>query len=205
MDGITLKGSVTMASILGNLNRALLLGFALFLLVAVGLHYASFDMGYAKPLFLFFHVLSGIVWIGLLYYFNLVQIPTMPKVPAELKGGVSKYIAPEALWWFRWGAIATLLTGICVAEADQAHYLIPALTFQTPYRVIGIGMWLGIIMAANVWMIIWPNQKKALGLVPAEDAAKATAAKTAMLGSRTNFVLSLPMLYCMVTQMYLAR
>ena len=192
-----------MASILGNLNRAILLGFALLLLAAIGLHYAAFDASYAKPAFLFFHVLSGIVWIGLLYYFNLVQIPTMPKVPAELKGGVSKYIAPEALFWFRWGAIATLLTGICVAEADPARYLIPALTFQEGWRVIGLGMWLAIIMAANVWMIIWPNQQKALGLVAADDAAKATAGKTAMLASRTNFVLSLPMLYCMVTQMYL--
>ena len=190
-----------MANILGNLNRAILLGLVLLLLAMVGLHAARIDAGYAVPFTVFLHVVSGIVWIGLLYYFNLVQIPTMPKVPAELKGGVSKYIAPEALFWFRWGAIATLLTGLAVAGLKG--YTVEAFTLQEGFRPIGIGMYLGIIMAANVWMIIWPNQKKALGLVPADDAAKATAAKTAMLASRTNFVLSLPMLYGMVTQIYL--
>ena len=194
-----------MAAILGNRTYAILVAVLLAILAMLAFHLGEMTGAYAKPFFIFLHVLSGIVWIGLLYYFNLVQIPTMPKVPAELKGGVSKYIAPEALWWFRWGAIATLLTGICVAEADPAHYLIAALTFQSPYRVIGTGMWLAIIMAANVWMIIWPNQQRALGLVPADDAAKASSARVAMLGSRTNFVLSLPMLYCMVTQMYLPR
>ncbi len=190
-----------MANILGNLNRALLLGLVLLLLAAVGLHATRIDAGYAVPFTVFLHVLSGIVWIGLLYYFNLVQIPTMPKVPAELKGGVSKYIAPEALFWFRWGAIATLLTGLTVAGLKG--YTAEAFTLQPGFRPIGVGMYLGIIMAANVWMIIWPNQQKALGLVPADDATKAASAKTAMLASRTNFVLSLPMLYGMVTQLYL--
>lgn len=105
----------------------------------------------------------------------------MPKVPAELKGGVSRFIAPEALLWFRWGATATLITGIGVNEADPAHYLIPALTFQSPYKVIGIGMWLAIIMAAGVWMITWPNQQRALGLVPADDSVKASSGWVAML------------------------
>ncbi len=191
-----------MANILGNLNRALLLSFVLLLLAIVGLHAGVIDRNYGIPFLVFLHVLSGIVWIGLLYYFNLVQIPTMPKVPAELKGGVSKYIAPEALFWFRWGAIATLVTGLAVAA--HKGYIVEALTFQAGFRVIGTGMWLAIIMAANVWMIIWPMQQKALGLVPADDATKAASAKTAMLASRTNFVLSLPMLYCMVTQIYLA-
>ena len=191
-----------MGKLLGNLNTAMLIGVVLLVIMALGLHHAALDAGYAVPFTLFLHVLSGIVWIGLLYYFNLVQIPTMPKVPAELKGGVSKYIAPEALFWFRWGAIATLVTGLGVSGLK--HYTVEAFTLQPGFRAIGIGMYVAIVMAANVWMIIWPNQQKALGLVPADDAAKATAARTAMLASRTNFVLSLPMLYGMVTQNYLA-
>ena len=190
-----------MGKLLGNLNTALLIGLVLLIVMALGLHHATLDAGYSVPFTLFLHVLSGIVWIGLLYYFNLVQIPTMPKVPAELKGGVSKYIAPEALFWFRWGAIATLVTGLAVAGLKG--YMAEAFTLQPGYRAIGIAMYLAIIMAANVWMIIWPNQQKALGLVPADDATKAASARTAMLASRTNFVLSLPMLYGMVTQMYL--
>jgi uncharacterized membrane protein len=178
-----------------------LLSVLLLLIMAVGLHTAVMDAGYATPFVLFLHVLSGITWVGLLYYFNLVQIPTMPKVPAELKGGVTKFIAPETLFWFRWGAIATLVTGFAVAGLKG--YMHEAFTLQPGFRAIGIGMYLAIIMAANVWMIIWPNQQRALGLVPAEDAAKASSARTAMLASRTNFVLSLPMLYGMVTQAYL--
>ncbi|MGE5722106.1 MAG: urate hydroxylase PuuD, partial [Sphingomonadales bacterium] len=153
----------------------------------------------------FFHVISGVLWIGLLYYFNFVQIPTMPKVPAELKPGVTKYIAPEALFWFRWAAVVTLLSGIAIAETATQRYLLPGLSFQEGYRVIGVGMWLGIIMAANVWFVIWPNQQKALGLKPAEDDVKAKAGRVAMLASRINLVLSIPMLYCMVTQFYLPR
>lgn len=191
-----------MGKLLGNLNSALLIGLLLLIVMALGLHHAGLDAGYSVPFTLFLHVLSGIVWIGLLYYFNLVQIPTMPKVPAELKGGVTKYIAPEALFWFRWGAIATLVTGLAVAGLKG--YMAEAFTLQEGYRAIGIGMILAIIMAANVWMIIWPNQQKALGLVPADDATKAAAGRTAMLASRTNFVLSIPMLYGMVTQMYLS-
>ena len=190
-----------MGTILANRTYAIALGALLTVLVIAGYHGGIIDAAWFTPFTVFLHVLSGIVWIGLLYYFNLVQIPIMPKVPAELKGGVSKFIAPEALFWFRWGAVATLVTGLAVSGLK--HYSAQALTFQAGWRVIGTGMWLAIIMAANVWFIIWPNQKRALGLVPADDAAKAKSARTAMLGSRTNFVLSLPMLYCMVTQLYL--
>ncbi len=192
-----------MGKILGNLNLALLLGVLLLLAAMFGLHGNEMDSLYLHWWLRFFHVISGVLWIGLLYYFNFVQIPTMPKVPAELKGGVSKYIAPEALFWFRWAAIVTLLSGIAVAETGAERYLIPGLTFQEGYKVIGLGMWLGIIMAANVWFVIWPNQQKALGLKPAEDDVKAKSARVAMLASRTNLVLSIPMLYCMVTQFYL--
>jgi len=141
------------------------------------------------------HVFFGITWIGLLYYFNFVQIPTMPAVPAELKPGVSKYIAPKALFFFRWGAAFTVLTGLTVAHVTG--YLVEALTLQPDYQLIGIGMWLALIMAFNVWFLIWPAQKKALGLVEADADTKAKAAKTAMIFSRTNTLLSLPMLYAM--------
>ena len=191
-----------MANILGNLNRALLLGLTLLILVVVVFHHGAIarDSGtWFSWLLRFAHVVAGILWIGLLYYFNFVQIPTMPKVPAELKPGVTRYIAPEALFWFRWAAVATLVLGIAIAGAPPQLYLVQALTFQEPYRLIGLGMWLGIIMAANVWMFIWPAQKIALGLVEASPEAKAAAAKKAMLFSRTNFVLSFPMLYTMVT------
>ena len=194
-----------MGRIFGNLNLALALGIVLLLATMFGLHGDAMGEGdYAHWWLRFFHVLAGVLWIGLLYYFNMVQIPTMPKVPAELKGGVSKYIAPEALFWFRWSALATVILGVALAETNPTgRYLMPALGFEAGYRVIGLGMWLGLIMAANVWFVIWPNQKKALGLKPADDEAKAKSARTAMIASRINFVLSIPMLYCMVTQFYL--
>jgi uncharacterized membrane protein len=144
------------------------------------------------------HVFFGILWIGLLYYFNFVQIPTMPKIPAELKPAVSKFIAPAALFWFRWAAAFTVLFGLITAAVKDNIVL--TLEARTPYTTIGIGMWLAIIMAANVWFIIWPNQKKALGIVPADDKTKAKAGRVAMIASRTNTVLSIPMLYCMVMQ-----
>ncbi len=142
------------------------------------------------------HVFFGITWIGLLYYFNFVQIPTMPTVPAELKPGVSKYIAPSALFYFRWGAAFTVLTG-AAARLVLSASCTKALTLQPAARLIGIGMWLALIMAFNVWFIIWPNQKKALGIVEADDAAKAKSARTAMIASRTNVLLSIPMLLAM--------
>lgn len=194
-----------MGKILGNLNLALLLGVLLLVAAMFGLHADLMAEDYLHWWLRFFHVIAGVLWIGLLYYFNFVQIPTMPNVPAELKAGISKYIAPEALFWFRWSALVTVLSGMAVAETGPERYLVPGLLFAEGFRVIGLGMWLGLIMAANVWFIIWPNQQKALGLKPADDAIKAKAARTAMLASRTNFVLSIPMLYCMVTQFYLPR
>ena len=190
-----------MGNILANRSYAIALASLAAVLIIVGFHAGVMDSTWTIAFVVFLHVLAGIVWIGLLYYFNLVQIPTMPKVPAELKGGVSKFIAPEALLWFRWGAVATVITGLIVAYLKG--YLHQAFTFQSGWRVIGTGMYLALIMAANGWFIIWPNQKRALGLVPADDASKATSARTAMLASRTNFVLSFPMLYAMVTQLYL--
>src|SRR5687767_2404024 len=193
-----------MAKTLGNFHLALLIGLVLLAAAMFGLHG---EVVGTKPYWIgwlrFFHVIAGVLWIGLLYYFNFVQIPTMPSVPAELKPGVTKYIAPAALFWFRWSALATVILGLLLAEMTQGGYIARALTLEEGYRTIGVGMWLGLIMAANVWFVIWPNQKKALGIVPAEDAAKARAASVAMMASRTNLILSLPMLYCMVAQQHM--
>jgi len=188
-----------MAKILGNFHLALLIGVVLLVAAMFGLHGLGAGIGdYWLQFMRFLHIFAGILWIGLLYYFNFVQIPTMPKVPAELKPGVSKYIAPAALFWFRWAALATVILGLLLAEMKQGGYVARALMLEESHRTIGIGMWLGLIMAANVWFIIWPNQKRALGIVPAEDSAKARSASVAMMASRTNLILSLPMLYCMV-------
>jgi uncharacterized membrane protein len=194
-----------MAKILGNFHLALLIGLVLLVAAMFGLHGALLgDGSYPWAQWLrYLHIFAGILWIGLLYYFNFVQIPTMPSVPAELKPGVSKYIAPKALFWFRWSALATVILGLLVAESLQGGYSARALTLSEGYRTIGIGMWLGLIMAANVWFVIWPNQKRALGIVPAEDAAKARSASVAMMASRTNLILSIPMLYCMVGQAHI--
>jgi uncharacterized membrane protein len=182
-----------MAKFFGNLNAVLAAGVILMLVVLFGVQ-GVYDNNY---MWRWAHVICSIMWIGHLYYFNFTQIPTMPKIPAELKPGVSKHIAPVALFWFRWGAAATVATGLVVAI--QAGYAHQAFTLQSPYRTIGIGMWLAVIMAFNVWFIIWPNQKKALGIVEADDATKAKAATTAMMFSRTNTLLSIPMLYCMIS------
>ena len=164
-------------------------------------------MEFFEPSYLAFfsrwlHVLSGIMWIGLLWYFNFVQISSMPNIPDNEKPAISKVIAPKALFWFRWAALATIITGIFTAYLNG--YLINALSLglidgSQKHSAIGIGMWLGIIMAYNVWMIIWPNQKIALGIVEAEADQKAKAARTAMLFSRTNTLLSIPMLLSMVS------
>ena len=182
-----------MAKFFGNLHLVLAAGLVLALAVIFAVPANTIA---EQAILRWLHLFFGVVWIGLLYYFNFVQIPTMPKVPAELKPGVSKFIAPSALFFFRWGAALTVLTGVIIAW--RSAYLVEALTFVPGFVLIGIGMWLALVMAFNVWFIIWPNQKKALGIVPAEDAAKAKAATTAMIFSRMNTLLSLPMLYCMI-------
>lgn len=190
-----------MASILGNLTQALVLGIGLLVAVIGAFHagYVSGDLyAWGNGFLRFVHTWAGVLWIGLLYYFNFVQIPTMPSVPAELKPGVTKYIAPKALLFFRHAALLTVVIGLAIAGHNG--YIVDAFTFGEGYRVIGLGMYLGLIMAAFVWFVIWPNQKIALGLVDGTADEKAKAAKTAMLFSRTNFVLSFPMLYCMITQ-----
>jgi uncharacterized membrane protein len=184
-----------MAKFFGNLHAVLAVGLILSLAVMFSV---NGDALTAQAVTRWLHTFFGILWIGLLYYFNFVQIPTMPKIPAELKPAVSKHIAPSALFFFRWAAALTVLLGLIIAY--QAGYMHQAFTLQDPFKLIGVGMWLALIMAFNVWFIIWPNQKKALGIVEADDATKAKAASTAMMTSRLNTLLSIPMLYCMVTQ-----
>ncbi len=192
-----------MSQILQSLNKTLLAG--LILLIAIVLIVGSisgspiqFTPVWTSFLFRWLHVASGIMWIGLLYYFNFVQIPNMPKIPDEQKPAIGKVIAPAALFWFRWAALATVVTGLVVASLQG--YLHTAFTLQPGFVAIGIGMWIALVMAFNVWFIIWPNQKKALGIVVVEPEAKARAARLAMLTSRTNTLLSIPMLYMMVAQ-----
>ncbi len=144
------------------------------------------------------HVLSGVMWVGLLWYFNFVQTPSMPKIPDEQKPAVSKVIAPTALFWFRWAALSTVVTGLMVAGMNG--YLASALMLTKGVHAIGIGRWIALVMAFNVWFVIWPNQKKALGIVTVTAEEKAAAAKLAGLVSRINTMLSIPMLFCMVAQ-----
>ena len=181
----------------GNLNMVLGVGLLLALALMGIFHTEEVS---ASGVLQWLHVFFGITWIGLLYYFNFVQIPTMPAVPAELKPGVSKYIAPKALFYFRWGAAFTVLTGALLAYVNG--FIVEALSLRDGFQLIGTGMWLALIMAFNVWFIIWPNQKKALGLVEADDATKAASAKTAMIFSRLNTLLSIPMLYAMTAYRY---
>ena len=192
-----------MAAILTDLTKTVVAGVILAVVLFI-VYYAT--QGYTGALFgVFFfrwlHVLSGVMWIGLLWYFNFVQIPSMPKIPDEQKPAISKVIAPAALFWFRWAAMATIITGLIVAGMNG--YIIEAIAIgiadnDPKHAMIGIGMWLGAIMWANVWFVIWPNQKKVLGMVEASAEEKTAAARTAMLFSRTNTLLSIPMLFAMV-------
>jgi len=190
-----------MAKFFGNLHLVLAAGlvFALVVMFSFAQDPSAGAPVTAGGVLLWLHVFFGIVWIGLLYYLNFVQVPTMPKVPAELKAGITGYIAPRVFFFFRWGALLTLLTGLTMAIlGGWAHQ---AFTFNGSgkHRLIGLGMWLGVIMAFNVWFIIWPAQKKILGIVEATAEEKAAAAPRALFASRTNLLLSLPMLYCMVS------
>ena len=159
-----------------------------------------------EPYFLFIirllHVISGVMWIGLLWYFNFVQTPTVPTIPEELRPAIPKHIMPVALFWFRWAALATIIFGLILAYGND--YLMKALAIGltdgvAKHASIGFGMWMGLIMAFNVWFIIWPNQQKVIGLVEASDEEKPKAARAAALASRFNTMLSIPMLYSMIS------
>jgi uncharacterized membrane protein len=193
-----------MAGLLSNLRNTLIVAFILAIILIAGYasHHGSADPIFWQAVFRFLHTTFGILWIGLLYYFNFVQIRKMPEIPAELKPGVSKYIAPEALFWFRWAAVFTWVMGVILAI--NRGYFVQAVTlgamdgFTVPqHTFIGVGMWLATVMFINVWAFIWPAQKIALGMVEADADAKAAATRKAMLFSRTNTLLSIPMLVTM--------
>ena len=195
-----------MSNILQSLNRTIIAGIILAIILFILMFSLSggwyLDTYFWSAIFRYLHVLSGVMWIGLLWYFNFIQIPNMPKIPDEQKPAIGKVIAPAALFWFRWAAIATILTGLIVAYLNG--YIHHAMTIglmggDAKSITIGIGMWLGIIMAYNVWMVIWPNQKIALGIIESDADSKAKAARKAMLFSRTNTLLSIPMLLSMVS------
>ena len=194
-----------MGEILKSLSRTVHLSIVLTLILFLGLFFDSggfdFDMLFWSWLFRYFHVLSGVMWIGLLWYFNFVQIPNMSKIPDEQKPAIGKVIAPAALFWFRWAALATILTGLIVAYLNGYIHQAMALGIGSgggKNTAIGIGMWLGLIMAFNVWFIIWPNQKKVLGIVECAPEEKPKHMKTALIASRINTLFSLPMLLSMV-------
>ena len=191
--------SILVSGLLSNLRNTMILSSIITLVVVIGYmqHAGGVDATFVQAVLRFVHLVFGIMWIGLLYYFNFVQLRKMPEIPAELKPAVSKYIAPEALFWFRWAALLTWVAGVILAY--NRGYLFDAfalgLTSHNPqHSFIGMGMWLATIMFFNVWVFIWPNQKIALGMVEADADAKAKAARTAMLFSRLNTFLSIPML-----------
>ena len=194
-----------MVKLLSSLSKTIHASLAVAIILFLAFFYQndgfSFDRLFWSWVARYTHVVVGIMWIGLLWYFNFVQIPNMAKIPDEQKPAISKVIAPAALFYFRWGAALTILSGLILAGLNG--YLHDAMTLSIgsgipKHTAIGIGMWLGVIMAFNVWFVIWPNQKRALGIVECDPELKAKSARTAMLFSRTNTLLSLPMLLTMV-------
>ena len=194
-----------MGNLLSSLSKTIHASLALAIILFLGLFYQndgfSFDRLFWSWVARYTHVVVGIMWIGLLWYFNFVQIPNMGKIPDDQKPAIGKVIAPAALFYFRWAAAFTVLSGLILAALNG--YLHDAMTLSIgsgipKHTAIGIGMWLGVIMAFNVWFVIWPNQKRALGIVDCDPELKIKSARTAMLFSRTNTLLSLPMLLTMV-------
>ena len=186
-----------MAKFFGNLHLVLFVG--LVAAIAVMLSFAPTAPVDANSVLRWLHVFFGILWIGLLYYLNFVQVPTMPSIPAEQKGAITGFIAPKVFFFFRYAALLTVITGLAIAFVAGYGHQAMTLSGEGNVNLIGIGMWLALIMAFNVWFIIWPAQKKILGIVEASAEEKAAAAPRALMASRTNLLLSLPMLYAMVS------
>ena len=199
-----------MSNLLSSLPKTVHASLALTIILFLGLFFADGDIVFNYAFWSWFtryiHIIVAIMWIGLLWYFNFVQIPNMPKIPDEQKPAIGKVIAPSALFYFRWAALLTVVSGLILATLEGYVHDAMLLSFNSGIlknTAIGIGMWLGIIMAFNVWFVIWPNQKRALGIVECDPELKAKSARTAMLFSRTNTLLSLPMLLCMVGAQHL--
>ena len=199
-----------MGNLLSSLPKTVHASLALAIILFLGLFFADgdivFNYSFWSWLVRYIHIIVAIMWIGLLWYFNFVQIPNMPKIPDEQKPAIGKVIAPSALFYFRWSALLTVISGLILATLEGYVHDAMLLSFNSGIlknTAIGIGMWLGIIMAFNVWFVIWPNQKRALGMVECDPELKAKSARTAMLFSRTNTLLSLPMLLCMVAAQHL--
>ena len=199
-----------MGNLLSSLQKTIHASLALTIILFLGLFFADgnivFNYSFWSWLLRYIHIIVAIMWIGLLWYFNFVQIPNMPKIPDEQKPAIGKVIAPSALFYFRWAALLTVVSGLILATFEGYVHDAMLLSYNSGIlknTAIGIGMWLGIIMAFNVWFIIWPNQKRALGMVECDPELKAKSARTAMLFSRTNTLLSLPMLLCMVGAQHL--
>jgi len=199
-----------MGNLLSSLPKTVHASLGLAIILFLGIFFADgdivFDYGFWSWLTRYIHITVSIMWIGLLWYFNFVQIPNMPKIPDEQKPAIGKVIAPAALFYFRWAALLTVISGLTLATLEGYVHDAMLLSFNSGIlknTAIGIGMWLGLIMAFNVWFVIWPNQKRALGIVECDPELKAKSARTAMLFSRTNTLLSLPMLLCMVAAQHL--
>jgi len=193
-----------MGAIFTSLGRTITAGVILLIVIvlivgATSGKMTSIDMAWATFVMRWLHVVSGVMWIGLLWYLNFVQVPTMPTIqPVEHRAAVTKFLAPRVLWWFRYGALATVVTGALLAWMQG--YLVNALLLKSPHVMIGIGMWMALVMAFNVWFIIWPAQQKILGLVEATAEEKTAAAPRALYASRFNTMFSIGMLYMMVAQ-----
>lgn len=193
-----------MGALFSSLGRTVSAGVVLLVLIVVGAgvltgQAITVDHAFATVIMRWLHVVCGIMWIGLLWYLNFVQVPTMPKIqPAESRVAITRFIAPAVLWWFRYAAVATVVTGLLVATMNR--YIVEALTLRPGFVMIGIGMWMALTMAFNVWFIIWPSQQKVLGLVEATAEEKAAAALRALQASRFNTMFSFGMLYCMLAQ-----
>jgi len=185
---------------LKSVSGTIVLGFVVAIIVILALGSGTFSMWSTVT---WLHVFAGVIWIGLLYYFNFVQVPAVGEAAADEGGpgpaGINKYVAPRALLWFRWGALATWLTGAAALEAGPFG-LMNAFTLSAGVEIIGLGAWMGTIMLFNVWVLIWPNQKKILGIVEASPEEIAKGKVVALMASRTNTFLSIPMIMCMVGQ-----
>ena len=192
-----------MGAIFTSPRNTVIAGIVLLIVIIIAVGAATgqmthFDMAWSTAAMVWLHVISGVMWIGLLWYLNFVQVPSMPSIPVENRGAITKVIAPNVLFYFRYSALATVITGLLVAWMQ--HFIVQALTFQKGFIIIGTGMWMALIMAFNVWFLIWPNQQKILGLVEATAEEKAKAGPIALYASRFNTMFSIGMLYCMAAQ-----